>query len=90
MDLYTVHVPTAGGYKVDDRYAAAGAGAAIRIGVGGSDVTATSRSTPRAEAGAPPRSRPRVTLRAGVQALQLSIAGAANTFQLDPIGCQRG
>src|SRR4029079_12701625 len=37
--VYTVHVPTAGNYKIDVRYAAAGAGGAIRIGFGGTDVT---------------------------------------------------
>ncbi|HXU03705.1 MAG TPA: carbohydrate-binding protein, partial [Polyangia bacterium] len=82
---YTVHVPTAGNYTIGVRYAAAAAGGAIRIAFGGADVVgdvalaATSGSwrTITVAGGVP--------LKAGVQALRVSIAGAANAFDLDSI-----
>ena len=56
--IYTVHVPTAGNYRIDVRYAATGAGGAIRIGFGGSDVTGDVALPPAAAPGVPPPSRP--------------------------------
>ena len=87
---YTVHVPAAGNYRIEVRYAAAAAGGSIRIGFGGADVTgdvalaATGGSwrTATLAAGA--------ALRAGVQALRLSIAGEAGAFELDSITVSGG
>ena len=83
--VYTVHVPTAGGYRIDVRYAAASAGAAIRIGFGGSDVTGDVALDATGGGWRTATIATGVSLRAGVQALRLSIAGAANAFQLDSI-----
>ena len=83
--VYTVHVPTAGNYKIDVRYAAAGAGGAIRIGFGGSDVTADVALAATGGSWRTITVATSVALRAGVQALQVSIAGAANAFELDSI-----
>jgi hypothetical protein len=83
--VYTVHVPTAGRYQIDVRYAAASAGAAIRIAFGGSDVTADVALAATGGAWRAATVATGVSLRAGVQALQLSIAGTANAFELDAI-----
>ena len=56
--VYTVHVPTAGNYRIDVRYAAAGAGGAIRVGFGGSDVTGDVALRRNRRRRAPPPSRP--------------------------------
>jgi hypothetical protein len=83
--IYTVHVPTTGNYKIDVRYAAGGAGGAIRIGFGGSDVTGDVALAATGGSWRTTTVAGSVALRAGVQALQVSIAGVANAFDLDSI-----
>jgi hypothetical protein len=83
--VYTVHVPTAGNYRIDVRYAAAAGTGAIRVGFGGTDVTG---DVALAATGGSWRTftvAASVALKAGVQALRVAIAGAANAFDLDSI-----
>jgi hypothetical protein len=82
---YTVHVPTAGNYRIDVRYSATGANGAIRVGFAGSDVTADVALASTAGAWRTTTVASSVALRAGVQALRVTIAGAANQFDLDSI-----
>jgi hypothetical protein len=88
--VYTVHVPAAGNYEIDVRYAAPAAGGALRIAFGGADVTA---DVALAATGGSWRSATvagSVALKAGVQALRVSIAGTANAFELDAITVSGG
>jgi hypothetical protein len=83
--IYTVQVPTAGNYRIDVRYAAAGAGGAVRVGFGGSDVTADVALAATGGGWRTTTLASSVALRAGVQALRVTIAGSANSFDLDSI-----
>jgi hypothetical protein len=83
--VYTVHIPAAGSYRIDVRYAAAAAGGAIRVGFGGSDVTGDVALATTGGAWRTATVAAGASLRAGVQALRLSIAGAPNAFELDAI-----
>lgn len=83
--IYTVHVPTAGTYRIDVRYAAGGAGGAIRIGLGGGDLTGDFPLPATGGGWRVATVASSAALRAGVQALRVSIAGAANAFDLDAI-----
>jgi hypothetical protein len=83
--VYTVQVPTAGSYRIDVRYAATGANGAIRVGFAGSDVTADVALAATGGTWSTTTVVSGVTLKAGVQALRVSIAGAANAFDLDSI-----
>ena len=82
---YTVDVPAAGNYRIDVRYNATGATGAIRIGFAGSDVTADVPLAATAGAWRTATVASSVALKAGVQALRVTIAGAANQFDLDSI-----
>jgi hypothetical protein len=83
--IYTVHVPTAGRYRIDVRYAATAAGGAVRVGFGGSDVTGDVALAATGGSWHIVTIANGISLAAGVQALRLSIAGAANAFELDSI-----
>jgi hypothetical protein len=83
--VYTVHVPAAGRYRIDVRYAAAGAGGAIRVGFGGADVSADVTLEPTGGAWRTAAVATGAALEAGVQALRVTIAGSAGAFDLDAI-----
>jgi len=83
--IYTVNLPAAGSYRIDVRYAAAGAGGAIRIGFDGRDVTGDVALPSTGGGWSSATVSSGVALRAGVQALQVSIAGTAGAFELDSI-----
>jgi hypothetical protein len=88
--VYTVHLPAAGSYRIDVRYAAAAAGASVRVGFGGGEVTGDVALAATGGGWRTATVAGGVALRAGVQALRVSIAGAADGFALDSITVSGG
>ena len=82
---YTVHVPMAGSYDVTLRYTATAAGASARVSFGGTDVTSDATLPNASGAFATHTVASGAMLRAGVQALRISIAAVADGFELEGV-----
>jgi hypothetical protein len=82
---YTVHVPTTGSYDVTLRYKATAAGASARVSFGDTYVTSDAALPDTSGAFETHAVASGAMLRAGVQALRISIAAVAAGFELEGI-----
>jgi hypothetical protein len=82
---YTVHLPSAGAYRVELRYAARASGASVRLAFDGSDAPDAIALPSTDGAFRTEVVASGVGLRAGVQAMRLAVVASASAFELESL-----
>jgi hypothetical protein len=82
---FTVHVPSAGAYRVELRYAALAEGASVGFSFDGAEVTSAAALPSTSGAWQSSVVASGVVLRAGVQSMRLAVAATASGLELDSV-----